>query len=399
MSNEAWTQKHKPKGCHELVGQAAQAVRLKSFVTGHKTSKKKAALLYGPTGTGKTSSVYAVAKDLKYEIMEVNASDFRNADAINSTVGNAAAQLSLFAAGKIILLDEIDGVSGQKDRGGIQAITKLLGKSAHPIIMTAQEPWDKKFSALRKASEMIQYIPLKTAEVLAALQNICSKEEITAEGEALNSLANRSGGDLRAAINDLQITAGSTLKITKKDVDTLSERNRVESMIQAITKILKTTDFGTASSSLDDVQEQPEEWFLWIDENLPTEYKNPKYLAKAYEAVSKADIFNSRIKINQYWRLLVYIKMLLSAGVALAKDEKGTGSTEYRQTSRLLKIWITNSRYHKRKNIAEKIAEKTHTSTEKILKDFPYYKEILKNSNAVTEELGLDEEEIEWARR
>jgi len=67
----------------------------------------------------------------------------------------------------------------------------------------------------------------------------------------------------------------------------------------------------------------------------------------------------------------------------------------------LLKMWIANSRYNKRKNIAEKIAEKTHTSAAKVIQDMHFYKTVIRNSggvnkNKLAEELSLDEEEVEW---
>ena len=56
-------------------------------------------MIYGPSGTGKTCSVYAIANELGHEVVEVNASDMRNAEQINQKVGNAINQQSLFAVG------------------------------------------------------------------------------------------------------------------------------------------------------------------------------------------------------------------------------------------------------------------------------------------------------------
>src|SRR3989344_6275682 len=121
--------RYKPKTTKEIFGQEESVSKLKNFIVNFAKEKKNSALIYGPSGTGKTCSVYAIAKEIGHEVIEVNASDFRNAEQINSKVGNAMKQRSLFASGKIILVDEIDGLSGHQDRGGIQAITKLIEDS------------------------------------------------------------------------------------------------------------------------------------------------------------------------------------------------------------------------------------------------------------------------------
>src|SRR3989338_2101399 len=123
------THKYAPKNTKGVIGQDEPIRHLKNFVFNFSKQKKKSALIYGPSGTGKTSCAYMIASEIGYEVIEVNASEFRNAEQINKKVGNAIKQQSLFAKGKIILVDEIDGLSGHEDRGGIQAITKLIQDS------------------------------------------------------------------------------------------------------------------------------------------------------------------------------------------------------------------------------------------------------------------------------
>src|SRR3989344_3878208 len=124
---EIWTKKYRPKSQGEIVGQAGAVKRIRSFIEGYRNG---ALLLYGPTGTGKTSSVYAVAGDLGCEVLEVNSSDVCNKDAIARIVGSSAAQASLFMRRKVILVDDVDGVSGVKDRGGIAELVSIVKKSA-----------------------------------------------------------------------------------------------------------------------------------------------------------------------------------------------------------------------------------------------------------------------------
>ena len=121
--------------------------------------------MYGPTGIGKTISAYALANEMDLEILEVNASDIRNKEQIEQKIGSAIGQQSLFFKQKLILIDEIDGLSGTKDRGGLLAITNMLEKSSFPIILTATNPWDYKFNKLRRKTEMVEFLPLNYIEI------------------------------------------------------------------------------------------------------------------------------------------------------------------------------------------------------------------------------------------
>ncbi len=408
--------KYKPKSTNDIQGQDLQIEKLKDFIINHSRQKKKAALIYGPSGVGKSCSIYAIATDLDYEILETNASEFRNAEQINLKVGNAIKQRSLFAKGKIILVDEIDGLTGREDRGGIQAITKLIEDSTYPIVLTATNPFDNKFSSLRSKSNLIEFKALDYASVFKILQRICENEKIKYEEDVLKALSRRAGGDARAAINDLQTLTQDKKELTKQSLEELSERNKTDSIITALNKIFKTTDLKVAISAFDNVEEDLNEQFLWIDENLPKEYNNPEELAKAYEMLSKADVFNRRIKRWQHYRFLVYINALITAGIASAKsakiknfsDEKGIANekykkfVEYKPTGRLLKIWWANQKISKKKDIAEKIALKTHSSKKDVLKStMPYIPFMFENKsmrNNIINEFDLNEEEIDWLK-
>ncbi|MBI2652370.1 replication factor C large subunit, partial [Candidatus Woesearchaeota archaeon] len=365
--------KYIPKTTKEIFGQDDVIDKLKNFIINFSREKKNSILIYGPSGTGKTCSVYAIANEFGFEVIEVNASDMRNAEQINQKVGNAINQQSLFAKGKIILVDEIDGLSGHEDRGGIQAIIKLIQDSKYPIMLTATNPFDNKFSSLRSKSNLIEFKQLDYLSIFKILKRICEHEKIKYEDEILKALSRRAGGDARAAINDLQALTQDKRELTKESLEELADRNKLDNIMAALNKIFKTTDLKIAISAFDSVEEDLDEQLLWIDENLPKEYTKPEELAKAYEMLSKADVFNRRIRRWQHYRFLVYINALITAGIASAKNEKYKGIVEYKPTGRLLKIWWANQKAAKKKDIAEKIAAKTHSSKKEILKNtMPY---------------------------
>ena len=138
-----------------------------------------------------------------------------------------------------------------------------------------------------------------------------------------------------------------------------------------------------------------------MDENLPKEYLAPKSLARAYEHISRADVFTGRIKRQQHWRFLVYINNLLTAGISSAKDERNPNFIPYKQTMRLLRIWQSNMKLAKKKEIAEKLAIATHTSKKVAIDQIPYFQQIFRNSNnkQIAEELDLSDDEVDWLKK
>jgi replication factor C large subunit len=137
MSNESlpWPEKHRPRKLDGLVGNHETIRTLKSWVESwiSRIPSKRAALLVGPPGTGKTASVGALASDLDMELVEFNSSDKRNKDSIETLVWRAASQQTLDGRPRLILLDEVDGLSGTSDRGGVGAILKVIKDAVHGL--------------------------------------------------------------------------------------------------------------------------------------------------------------------------------------------------------------------------------------------------------------------------
>jgi replication factor C large subunit len=398
-----WIHHHRPASL-KSVPQPEGIIKLSQFVNTFSKQKKKAMLLYGPSGTGKSCSVHALARDLNLEIIEVNASDVRNEEQINERIGNAMKQRSLFYSGKLILVDEIDGVSGKDDRGGVPALVDIISKTTFPIILTAQDPWDKKFSTLRSKAVMVEFPALSADSIVSALQDICAKEKVSADPLALKAIARRSGGDLRSAINDVQMLSEGSRKLTQESLAALGERNKLEQIETALVKVFKNSDPELALGAFDQTDTDVDEIFLWLDHNLAHEYENPADRARAYDILSRADVFRGRIRRQQHWRFLSHIFELLTAGIAVAKDAKSKNPPKYERSSRILKIWMSNMKYAKRKAIAQKIADATHSSSKTALHHtLPALQVVLKNSpeqaQKLVEELDIDEEEIEWLKK
>jgi len=395
-----FTVKYAPENLDQVFGQQKAVEALKDFVVNYKTKKQKAALLYGPIGNGKTCSVYALTKELDYEILEINSSNLRNQEAMKTFLNSALGQQSLFFKPKLILIDEIDNLSGVKDRGAIQALTKAIEKSSFPVILTANDPFNSKLKTLKKVSQMIEFHKLQYRTVSHALQWVAQQEGIEYEEKAINSLARQVDGDLRGALIDLQANAIDK-KFSFADLEGISDRKRTESIMSALSIIFKSSSVDNALPALNDVDLKMNEIMLWLDENLPKEYLDPSSLARAYEHFSRADVFSGRIRRQQHWRFLVYINNLLTAGISSAKDKKNSTFIPYKQTMRLLKIWQAKMRLAKKKEIARKLSVVTHTSKKVAINQIPYFQQIFRNSDSsqLIKELDLNEEEVSWLKK
>lgn len=388
--NIPWVEKYRVKSFKDLRGQDLTINKVGEFLKNY--PKKKALVLHGPPGIGKTSLSYAIASEIDAEVMELNASDLRNKSKILEIVGPASKQKSLFKKNKIILVDEVDGVSAVKDRGGLSELIRIIEDSSFPVIVTANDIWNQKFSSLRQKGELVSLKEVEYRVILSLLKEICEKENITVPNDVLTSISIRSRGDVRAAINDLQILSSTgSFELVKSRED----RDKEKSIFEALQYVFKNSKIDDEMLSVyDDVNMTIDDIFLWIEENIPNEYSGEE-LVKAYEALSIADVFRGRIQRQRHWRFMVYEYFFLGAGIASAKKNNRAGWTSYKKPSRILKIWLQNQRAQKKKSICLKYARHTHISTKTAMKDFMLIKFLLKNEK-LREELKLSKEEVTY---
>ena len=343
-----------------------ETVSLRSFV---KNPNKKALMIIGKSGTGKTISAYKAAQEIGYEVYELNASDFRDEESIKNSVGKACKEGSLFG-GRVILIDDVEGMSGKEDRGGVGALAEIIPESRWPIIITAtdgNEIYEKKFSTLRKKCKIIKFNAVGVFEMFNILKRVKERNKLNLTDEDLKEIARRSGGDVRAALNDLFGFAADG------NFDGISYRDSQDTIFNVMRVLFKSLDrrnIEEAFNNLDiDLREVP----LWIEENLPLEYKGNE-LNNAFEAMSKADVFQGRIRRQQYYRFLVYTKILLSHGVAFSKNRKSDGYVSYKRGERLLKMWIMKNKYRAKYEMAEELSKYLHCSKKKVMKEvLPFF--------------------------
>ncbi|MHA1276053.1 MAG: replication factor C large subunit [Candidatus Helarchaeota archaeon] len=326
-----WTVKYRPQNEKEIVGNPSAVNQVNNFLLNFNmnSEKDKAIILLGPSGTGKTATVYAFAAKYNFDLMEINASDFRNEKAIRRTVGAAAMKKSITGKkGTIILVDEVDGISGREDRGGIGALIKIIKTTRNPIILTANDLSDQKFNTLKRAVRQIKYKSIKKPTIIKVLKKICENENVECNDNVLMQIGENAMGDLRAAINDLQSVAQGNKMLTIKNLENLHQiRDEEKSIFEALKIIFKEQNIKEIQRTLWQVNISTRDFGLLIhriNEIIPVHMNDPQEIADAFDALSTADIIWNRIQSRSersIWKLFPYFSLELSAGVSLARKK------------------------------------------------------------------------------
>ncbi len=381
-----WTEKYRPKTLEEVVASKDVISKVLEWAKKWQNGPWKPLLLAGPPGVGKTSLAMALANTMKWEFVEMNASDQRNWQIINRIVGEGAFNETISDEGeflssksgrlKLIVLDEVDNIHKKEDAGGESALIRIIKrKPRQPLVLIANDPY-KLSTELRKLCEFIEFRRLTKTQIIKVLQDICKKEGIKCEKEVLDEIAENAGGDLRAAINDLQAIAEGEKQITSDDF-VVGKRTQETDVFKVLQKIFKTNYPPYADAIL--LDESPEDLIQWVEENIPLEYSGED-LFRGYLALSRADIFIGRVKRRQFYRLWKYATYLMTSGVQQVRRETKTGFTKYRRPQTWQFLFQIKQKRELRDGILKKISTYSHLSTKKAkVEMLPILSILLKN--------------------
>jgi len=422
---EDWTEKYRPKTLDEVVGNERAILELKRWANSWKGSipKKRAVILSGKAGTGKTSSALALANDYDWTSIELNTSDARNANKIKNVATSGALHETFSDDGKfitsqeggrkLIILDEADNLyervqdsssdsNDLSDKGGKKAIIDTIKITGQPIILIVNDYYSLikgSGEVFKNICQLIRFYNPYPSNVMSLLKRICLSEGISVDQKVIQNIANRCKGDIRSAINDLQCIALDKRQIDTSSLSVLGYRDREKDIFAVLREIFKTRNIQSIKESIMHLDVDPKLMLLWINENLPKEYLDFEDLVRGYEAVSKADVFLGRSFRRQHFGLWAYACDFMNGGVATAKTHN------YPNSSYNFPTWLREKKADRavdaKDSIIQKIGDISHSSDIKTKNYFlPFFTDVFRNDTGfaikMKNKFDFSEQEIKF---
>jgi len=308
-----WAEKYRPVRLSDIVGNNSALQQIAQWARDW-TRQSKPLLIYGKPGIGKTSCAHALANDMGWEAIELNASDQRTAAVIDKIAGGGSTTASLTgAARKLVILDEADNLQGTADRGGARAILEIIKSARQPMILIANDLYGIS-PEIRLRCEPVQFKALPARTIAPHLKYICAAEKVECTDAAVRQIAESAEGDVRSAVNILYAAAIGRQRLDDTQVHTSQKDERISifSLISAMASKARDEDLLRLSREVDDSPETIEQW---IEGNINL-LVGDTALRGAYRHLARADEYLGYTYRRQYHTLWRYANAVMLLGVA-----------------------------------------------------------------------------------
>ncbi|KAJ8676241.1 hypothetical protein QAD02_012027 [Eretmocerus hayati] len=286
----------------------------------------KAALLSGPPGIGKTTTAYVVCNQLGYEVVEFNASDTRSKKllqdqiagilsnkTVNSLMKNSGDEAKTSNPRHVLLMDEVDGMAGNEDRGGMQELISFIKSTEVPIICICNDRNSQKIKSLANYTFDLRFQKPRLEQIRAAMMSVCFKEGVKIKPEELTAIIQSTNQDIRQVINHIAIlSASSQAGISTSSSTEQKLKNLRLGPWDVVRKVFSSEEHKKMS-----IHDKSDLFFhdyniapLFVQENYPfVTPSGPKNqildkLASCSESLALGDMVEKTIRSSQSWNLL-----------------------------------------------------------------------------------------------
>ena len=336
----------------------------------------KPLLMVGPPGIGKTTMAHIMADKLGYDMIELNASDIRNKSRIKETLSPILGNTSVFGR-HMIFVDEVDGIHGRSDYGGVEAMIKILKEPTVPIVLAANSAASDKMKNIKKVVKVILFKPIPPELLRTYLEDILAKENTKLGPGSIVKIVDKSSGDMRSMFNLAQSLVTGFNPQTEVGFEGIGVEDGINAFFRA-------DSADEAMEILFSMQVDPRQKIDAFYSSIITSRLDSTTLAALLETISRADMLFGRILRTQNWRLLRYLNVIL---LGLYRNDGRIKYTRYNLSWPLLNKIRWDGK--KIKALSMLMAKNLHTSSSFFATlCLPYLLLCLKNKSL---ELGSDE--------
>jgi replication factor C large subunit len=389
-----WTEKYRPKILSEVAGNDDLRGKINQWLRTWDSSFKPL-LLQGTPGVGKTSLIYALANELNYHVIELNASDKRTKNNLQSSLEPLFQSTTLFNEKILVLIEEVDGLDSRADYGGVDFLIDTIDSISVPIIITCNSSESKKLSKLVKKCQVYKFKKIEPRQISLVLESITKQEKINISLDNIIAISTNANGDLRYAINTLQ-TYDSTLDQLPSFI------SKSLSLDQGIRQYLDSDDIPSAMNSLLNTNSNPNDILRAIFSSVvSSSSKIPSNeLSKILSILSDVDILLGRILKTREWRQLRYFNSLLVYSLFEHLSPHPIKFSLYHNPFPIqVRIWNDGRNF---RTIVQSLNKYSNESSNNLIDLIPYLILILsknKNRENVLTRLGLEDKEINTINR
>ncbi|GEM_PF-2181550 len=265
--------KYKPEKIEDMINKEA-AKEIKNLIL-----DKKKFIITGPIGSGKSLSLEILAKDMKFELINITDEIFDSKEITK--------QRSIFYKGKIFVVD-LDSIRS------LEKLEEFTKECSFSIIMSADDIYQKRYYDIRKKYSLVKFRKISDIYLMNIIKRICQKESIQYSEIALGKLISMYNGDIRAVMITLECI--KTEGITQDSIKSIEECKSLN-VFDVLTEVFN----GDLRKSTRLLSNMDQDILPWIEENIV----DGKSL-EAQELVARADLFKSRVIRTNNWSLNKY---------------------------------------------------------------------------------------------